>query len=71
MFGTTWVYDSTFSALSFMKPQCRSIISENLASELRCKYKIHTRFLIVQRKNVSSCLYKLNVEIIFQIYWLE
>lgn len=72
MFGTTWVYESTFSALSFMKSKCRSIISENLASEVRCKYKIHTRFWIVQRKNVSSFVYiNWMLKLYFILAWIR
>ena len=41
MFGTTWVYNSTFSIVNFMKSKYRSNISnENISSELSCTVSI-------------------------------
>lgn len=46
MFGITWIYESTFSTINFIKSKFRSDISdENFASKLRgALCKVHTRF---------------------------
>lgn len=41
MFRTTWVCESTFSAISFLKSRyLSSSASENLASKLRCAVSV-------------------------------
>lgn len=58
MFGTTWVCESTFSAVTFIKSKYRSNISdENLEAELKCAVSV--RFTpdfkgIVQEKNCQT-----------------
>ena len=41
MFGTIWIYESTFSTVNFLKSKCTSNISnENLVSKLRCAVSV-------------------------------
>lgn len=38
--GTTWVYESMHSTVSFMKSKCRSSISDENVEHYRCKIHI-------------------------------
>lgn len=52
MFGKTWVYESTFLIVNFMKPKYRSSISdETLTSELECT--INIKYSYHQKKTVT------------------
>lgn len=70
MLGTPWVYESTFSAASFMDSKYRLyILGENLAPELcydcgACTLRFH-RFS--KEKKVT----RLHVEMVFRIFWVS